>query len=87
MIVGPTEPHCATEQVTLHVTLPVPGSLLTVAMNCPVAPAITVRVLGATVTVIAGTVTVIVPFFVLSATEVTVMVTVKSLVGASAGAV
>ena len=84
---GATEPHWAEEHVTLQVTPALAGSLATVAVNCPVAPAITVRVPGATATVIAGTVTVIVPFFVLSATEVTVMVTVRSLVGAAIGAV
>lgn len=87
VVVGKTEPHWATEHVTLQVTPAVAGSWATVAVSCAVAPDCTLAVAGATVTVIAGIVTVIVLFFVLSATEDTVMVTVRSLAGGVVGAV
>jgi hypothetical protein len=63
------------------------GSLLTVAVKDAVLPDATVPKEGDTETVIVGTVTVIVPFLVMSATEVTVIVTVRSLAGGAGGAV
>lgn len=87
VVVGATEPHCATEHVTLHVTPFVAGSFVTVAVNWAVAPASTVAVAGATATAMAGIVIVIVAVLVLSATDVTVMVTVRLLAGGADGAV
>jgi len=86
-VVGATEPHWATEQVTLQVTPLAAGSLVTVAVNCPVAPDWTVAVAGATATVIAGTVIVAEPDFVVSDTDFAVIVTVRLLAGGAVGAV
>ena len=70
-----------------HVTPLLLGSLLTVAVNASVLPASTIATPpGATDTVIAGTVMLPVSDFVLSATEVAVMLTAKSLAGGLAGA-
>jgi len=63
------------------------GSLPTVAVNASVLPASTiVTPPGETDTVIAGTVMLAVSDLVLSATEVAVMLTARSLVGVLAGA-
>jgi hypothetical protein len=87
VVVGATEPHWATEHVTPQVTPLVAGSFVTVAVNCPVAPASTVAVAGATATAMAGIVIAIVAVFVISATDVTVRVTVRLLAGGVDGAV
>ena len=94
VIVGETEPqvagaHAAPPTVRVQVTLGVlAGSLLTVAVNgAGLLPDATVAEEGDTETVIAGTVTVIVPFLVVSATEVMVIVTMRSLGGGVVGAV
>jgi hypothetical protein len=65
------------------------GSLFALALNgtVPVPPACTVTLVGSIETVIAGTVTVAESDFDVSAAEVALTVTVKSLVGALAGAV
>ncbi len=79
---GEGVPHGAVEQETLQVTLGVAEeSFVTVAVNIAEAPVFTVALGGAIVTVMAGTVMVAVPFFVVSATEVAVRVTVKVLAG------
>ena len=70
-----------------HVTPLFMGSLLAVAVNASVLPASTVvEPLGVTDTAIAGTVMLAVSDFVLSATEVAVMLTDMSPAGALAGA-
>jgi len=71
----------------LQVTPLLLGSLPRVAVNASVLPATTmVPSPGVTETVIAGTVMLPVSDFVLSATEVAVMLTVRSLAGVLAGA-
>jgi hypothetical protein len=81
-------PHGVGEQDTVQVTPLFVGSFVTVAVNCAVAPACTVAVLGVTETVIpVGTVTVADADAEVLATEVAVMVTVKLLAGGVAGAV
>jgi hypothetical protein len=52
--VGETVPHGVGEQDTVQVTPLFAGSLMTVAVNCAVAPACTVPVFGVTETPIAG---------------------------------
>jgi hypothetical protein len=80
---GETEPQAAPVQpvpVNVHVTLIVAeGSFVTVGVICVERPAFTVVLAAATATAIAGTVIVAVPFFVASATDVAVKVTVKLL--------
>ena len=93
VVAGETEPH-AGEQATplcvkIQVTPRVLGSLLTVALNCCVAPISTVGFVGEMLTLIGGaTVTVMVAEadFVGSAVEVAVIVTVAGL-GTLSGAV
>jgi hypothetical protein len=83
VVVGETDPQAAPVQpvpVNVHVTLTVvEGSFVTVGVIVVELPAFTVVLAAATATVIAGTVIVAVPFLVLSATDVAVRVTVKSL--------
>lgn len=85
--VGETVPHGVAEHDTAQVTPMFDGSLVTVAVNCPVAPAATVVLLGATETVIPETVMLAVPDTEVFVTEVAVMVTNKSPAGSVVGAV
>lgn len=84
-----TVPHGDAEHTTVQVTPLFAESLLTVAVNCAVAPGDRVAELGATITVIAGTVTVMAADadFDVSANEVAVIVTVKPADGGLLGAV
>ena len=75
-------PPCVKLQVTAGLEV-----FITVAVNCCVAPGRTVGAVGATEMVTAGTVIVAEAFLVLSATDVAVIVTVRSLGGGVAGAV
>ena len=72
---GETVPHGAEEQDTDQVTPLFGPSFVTVAVNCVLAPACTVAVVGETVTVISGIVMGVEADFVASATDVAVMVT------------
>src|SRR5260370_14999588 len=84
----PGSPDTAGVHETFQVTPAFAASLLTVAVNCAVAPGCTVAVAGATDTVMpAGTVIITEAVFVPSATEVAVSVTLRSLAGGIAGAV
>ena len=77
VVAGAAEPHEATEQVTVHVTLGVvDGSPDTVAVKGDVLPDATLAEEGETTTETAGKVIDIVPVFVVSVTAVAVMVTV-----------
>ncbi len=77
VVVGATEPHCATEQVTAQVTLGVAdGSFETVAVNGAVLPDGTVAELGETATEIACKLIVNAAVFVVSETEAAVIVAV-----------
>jgi hypothetical protein len=78
--------HAAPPCVSFHVTA-VFEVLVTVAVNCCVAPPSTVGVGGATEIVTAGTVIVAEFDLVVSDTDVAVMVTVSVLVGGVDGAV
>ena len=72
----------------VHFTPRPDGPLFALALNgIPMPPACTVTLVGSIETVIAGTVTVAESDFDVSAAEVALTVTVKSLVGALAGAV
>jgi len=85
---GETVPHGAGEHDTVHVTPLFAGSLVTVAVNCDVAAARTVAMLGATETAIAaGTRMVAEADAEVLATEVAVIVTVKLPAGDVVGAV
>jgi hypothetical protein len=85
---GETVPHVAAEHDTDHITPLFAESFVTVAVNCAVAPACTVAVLGVTETAIpAGTVMVADFDTEVLATEVAVMVTVKLAAGGAVGAV
>jgi hypothetical protein len=84
--VGATVPQPAAEQDTAQVTPLLPGSLLTVAVNCAVDPAITVAPGGSTSRAIAGTVTVAEAIARELAADVAVTVTIRSL-GGGPGAV
>ncbi len=85
--VGKTVPHDVTEHETVQVTPLFAESLVTVAVNCAVAPAASVAVFGATETVIPGIVTMAVADTEVLVTEVAVRVTVKLPAGAIGGAV
>jgi len=85
--VGETVPQGVGVQDTVQVTPLFAGSLLTVAVNCAVAPACTVAELGATETVVPGTVMIAEFVTEVLATEVAVMVTDKSPAGGVVGAV
>jgi hypothetical protein len=85
--VGKTVPHGAAEHATVQVTPLFAGSLVTVAVNCAVAPACTVAELGATEIVVPGTVMIAEFDTEVLATEVAVMVTIKSPAGGVVGAV
>jgi hypothetical protein len=89
VVVGETVPHGVGEQDTVQVTPLFAESLVTVAVNCDVAPACTVAVLGVTETetVLAGIVMVAEAAFDESATEVAVTVTVKAAESGVVGAV
>jgi hypothetical protein len=50
VVVGETVPHCAVEHDTLQVIPLFAASLVTVAVNCPVAPASTVAAAAETAT-------------------------------------
>jgi hypothetical protein len=86
---GETVPHGVGEHDTVQVTPLFAESLVTVAVNCDVAPACTVSVLGVTETetVLAGIVMVAEAAFDESATEVAVIVTVKAAESGVVGAV
>jgi len=71
----------------VHFTPRPDGSLFTLALNGTVPPACTVTLVGSIETVIAGTVTVAESDFDVSATDVALTVTLRSLAGAVAGAV
>lgn len=73
---GDTEPHWATEQVTVQVTPLLPGSFETVAVNAAVAPNVGAAELGETDTEIACKLMVNVWVFDESETEVAVIVAV-----------
>jgi len=85
--VGETVPHGAGEHATVQVTPLLAGSLVTVAVNCAVAPASTVGDSGATETVVPGTVMLAEFDTAVLATEVAVTRTDKSPAGMAAGAV
>ena len=80
-------PHGAAEHDTVQMTPLLVGSLVTVAVNCAVALASTVAVLGVTETTIAGITMVAKADAEVLVTEVAVMVTVKSAEGGVLGAV
>lgn len=82
VVIGETLPQGDVEQETVQVTLGLAEeSFMIVAVNIAELPAFTVALVGEAVTVMAGTVMVAVPFFVVSATEVAVRVTLKVLAG------
>ncbi len=87
--VGETVPHGAAEHATVQVTPLLAGSLVTVAVNCFVAPASTVAVDGVTETerAVEGIVMVAEAVFDESATELAVIVTVKAAESGVVGAV
>lgn len=85
---GKTDPQGAAGHVTTQVTPLFAGSLVTVAVNFAVAPDCTVAVRGVTETAIpTGTVMVADADAEVSATEMALMVTVKSAAGGMVGAV
>jgi hypothetical protein len=86
-VVGEIEPQSAAEQLTVQVTPPFEGSLLTVAVNGALPPGCTVAEGGVTETERPGIVMAACADFVGSATEVAVMVTVLSPVLVAPGAV
>jgi hypothetical protein len=85
--VGDTVPQGEVEQERVQVTPLLLASLARVAVNGAVAPASRVAESGAMVTATDGTVMVAEAFFVGSAAEVEVMVTVRLVAGGTAGAV
>ena len=87
VVVGETVPHGAGEHDTVQVTPLLAGSLVTVAVNGAVVPAITVADWGATETAVARTVMVAMFVFDESATEAAVIVTVKAAESGVVGAV
>jgi hypothetical protein len=76
-----TVPHDAAEHDTVQVTPLFAVSLVTVAVNCAVAPACSVAEFGVTATEIPGTVTVSEPETEGSLKEVAVNVTCRSFIG------
>ena len=86
VVVGETLPHAVAEHVTAQVTPWFPGSFATVAVNCAPTATCTVAALGAMDRVIARSVTFAETDLDGSATEVAVIVTVRSLAGAVLGA-
>jgi hypothetical protein len=85
--VGESMPQGAAEHDTAQVTPWFAGSLLTVAVNCAVVPAVTVAGVGATETVIPRTVTLVEFIAAELVTDAAVIVTPKSPAGGAAGAV
>ena len=84
---GAAFPQSTTLQDTVQVTPAFAGSPVTVAVNCAVAPACSVAVVGATVTVIPIIVTVVEPVAAELVTDAAVMVTTKFPAGGAEGAV
>ena len=91
MPVGATVPqpgeHELPPWVKLHVTPPLLGSLLTVAVNGAITPVCTLADAGEIDTAMAGMVMAAEADFVVSAAEAAVNVTLRSLAGVAAGAV
>jgi hypothetical protein len=86
-VVGEIEPHAVAEHDTLQMTPLLVGSLVTVAVNCCVAPAWRLAWLGVTETVTPGMLTVAEADADDKATELAVSVTFKPLSGVVLGAV
>lgn len=87
VVVGEIVPQGAVGQDTDQATPLAAESFVTVAVNCAVEPGCIVALSGKTETVTMGTVIVVELFWVASAAEVAVRVTVKSLAGGVGGAV